>query len=337
MSKTSKKPSLSCDGERHFGSNEQTFRCRVGIDTPIEQFKIVVADDSPVYRMQVEHVLAREGYAIFPAKNGREAALAVVEHQPSVVITDWEMPDLTGIELCKEIRRDQVSYTYVILLTSHTEKDQVIEGLAAGADDYLTKPFHTGELLARVAVGRRVAELHRQIQAKNLLLEQLALTDPLTGLPNRRAIDDWAGRELAGAARHGFPLWVAIADLDHFKNINDCHGHEAGDIVLRRFAEVLRANTRASNMSARIGGEEFVTVLVHTDKAGVQTAIERIRQQFEAEHFTFAGKVTAASASFGIAEFRGSDAPSFDQLLRCADAALYRAKRMGRNRFVFAS
>jgi diguanylate cyclase (GGDEF)-like protein len=337
MSKVPEKLLLSCDAERHFDSQEQTELCRVKKDAPIEQFKIVVADDSPVYRMQVERILAREGYAVFPTKNGREAALAVGQHQPSVVITDWEMPDLTGIELCKEIRRDQVSYTYVIVLTSHTEKDQVIEGLSAGADDYLTKPFHTGELLARVAVGRRVAELHRQIQAKNRLLEQLALTDPLTGLPNRRAIDDWAGRELAAAARHGFPLWVAMADLDHFKNINDSHGHESGDIVLRRFADVLRANTRASNMCARIGGEEFVTVLAHTDKAGVQTAIERIRQQFEAQHFSFVGRLTAATASFGIAGFRGSDEPSFDQLLRCADAALYRAKRMGRNRLVFAS
>ena len=306
------------------------------MDVSPEQFKIVVADDSPVYRKLVQDTLAQEGYTVLFAKNGREAVDALAEHQPSLVITDWEMPDITGIDLCGEIRRNQDSYTYVILLTSNTEKDQIIEGLDAGADDYLTKPFHSGELLARVAVGRRVAELHREIKAKNLLLEELARTDPLTGLPNRRAVEDWAGRELSGAARHGYPFWVVMADLDHFKNINDNHGHEAGDTVLKRFAELLRANTRASNMCGRIGGEEFVIALAHIDKASVQTATERIRQQFEAERFTFDGNAIVATASFGIAGFQGSDAVELDQLLRDADAALYTAKRVGRNRLEFA-
>jgi two-component system cell cycle response regulator len=108
-----------------------------------------------------------------------------------------------------------------------------VEGFAAGADDYLTKPFHPGELVARIAVGRRIVELHREIQAKNLLLEEMALTDALTGLPNRRAVDVWASRELSAAARHDFPFWVVMADLDHFKKVNDTYGHDAGDTVLR--------------------------------------------------------------------------------------------------------
>jgi diguanylate cyclase (GGDEF)-like protein len=305
-------------------------------ELPLEQFKIVVADDSPVYRALVEKVLAQEGYPVLFAKNGREALNALANHQPSLVITDWEMPDITGIELCKKMRVEQGSYTYIILLTSNDKKDQVIEGLAAGADDYLTKPFHSGELVARVGVGRRVVELHRQIQKKNLLLQELALTDPLTGLPNRRAIEDWTGRQLKGAARHGFEFWVVVADLDHFKSINDNFGHDAGDIVLKKFAALLRTNTRTSNICGRIGGEEFILGLSHVGKPGIQIAVNRIRQQLEAEQFTFGGRLISVTASFGIAGFQGGNAPEIDVLLRNADTALYAAKRKGRNRLEFA-
>src|SRR5262249_18724400 len=151
---------------------------------------------------------------------------------------------------------------------SNKDKNQIVEGLDSGADDYLTKPFDPGELLARIRVGRRIAELHRQVEAKNKLLEELALTDALTGLPNRRALEPWATRQLSAAARHGFPLWVVIADLDWFKSINDTYGHDVGDTVLKMFAQILKANTRASNMCARIGGEEFVEVIGHSDRAG---------------------------------------------------------------------
>jgi diguanylate cyclase (GGDEF)-like protein len=306
------------------------------LSASLEKLKVVVADDSPVYRRLVETTLAQEQYNLIFAKNGREAVGLLAEHHPAVLITDWEMPDMTGIDLCREVRHEQNSYTYIILLTSNTEKGQIIEGLASGADDYLTKPFHPGELLARVAVGRRIAELHRDIQAKNRLLEELALTDALTGLPNRRAIEDWATRAMSGAARHDFPFWVVMADLDRFKSINDNYGHAAGDVVLQRFGELLKANTRASNMCGRIGGEEFLIVLVHIDRKNVHTAIERIRQKFEAERFSFGGTAMGATASFGISGFQGSKTPQFRQLVQDADAALYAAKRSGRNRIEFA-
>ena len=301
-----------------------------------EQFKILVADDSRIYRSLVENALARHGHTVLFAENGCEALELMATAHPALLITDWEMPDITGLDLCRKIRQEQQRYIHIILLTSNTEKDQIVEGLAAGADDYLTKPFHSGELLARVAVGRRVAELHRQIEAKNLLLEQLALTDSLTGLPNRRAIEDWANRELSGAGRHRFSFWLAMADLDHFKSINDTHGHEAGDIVLKRFAEILRVNTRASNMCARTGGEEFVFTLSHADRAGVEIAVERVRRQFEAEEFVFDGIVVKATASFGIVGSHGRSTADLGGLLRQADAALYTAKRKGRNRLEFS-
>jgi diguanylate cyclase (GGDEF)-like protein len=307
------------------------------MDAIHEKFKVLVADDSRVYRKLVETTLARQEYTLLLASNGHEAVGLLAEHCPEIVVTDWEMPDVTGIELCGQIRRDQNSYIYIILLTSNTEKDQIVKGLAAGADDYLTKPFHPGELLARVAVGRRMAELHRQIKAKNRQLEELALTDPLTGLPNRRGIELWAERELSGAARHGFPFWVALADLDHFKSINDNYGHATGDEVLKRFAGLLRSNTRASNICGRIGGEEFLLALTHIERQNVQIVIERIRREVEAARFTFDEKVFGVTVSFGISGFRGSKARKFSQLLQEADVALYTAKRNGRNRFEFAS
>jgi two-component system chemotaxis response regulator CheY len=306
------------------------------MESSLRTFNVVVADDSALQRKLVEGALAEGPYRVFFARNGREALTLVADCRPAILITDWDMPDLTGIELCGEIRRDEDSYTYVILLTSNTQKDQIVRGLAAGADDYLTKPFHSGELLARVAVGRRIAELHRQIQAKNRLLQQLALTDPLTGLPNRRAVEEWAIRSLKGAARHGFAFWVAMADLDRFKSINDTYGHEAGDVVLKRFAELIRANTRASNICGRIGGEEFVIVLTHGDGSDAVTAIDRIRRRFETEVFAFQGVMVRVSASFGIAGFQGSQPPELSQLFREADAALYIAKRSGRNRIEIA-
>jgi diguanylate cyclase (GGDEF)-like protein len=309
------------------------------MDPSSQQLKILAVDDSPIYRKLVEQSLSQEEYTLLFAKNGREALDLFEKHQPAVVITDWTMPDIEGLELCRRIRRDfQGIYSHLILLTSNANKEQVVEGLAAGADDYLTKPFHPGELLARVAVGRRIVELHRQIQAKNRSLEELALTDGLTGLPNRRAIDVWATRELSAAVRHGFSIWVAMADLDHFKSINDTHGHDAGDTVLKSFAEILRSNTRESDMCCRLGGEEFLVVLTHIEeKEKVNTAIERVRKQFQVQKFTVAGRTFAATASVGIAGFCGSKPSDLNTLLARADAALYAAKHKGRDRIEFAT
>jgi diguanylate cyclase (GGDEF)-like protein len=308
------------------------------MDSPSPELKILVADDSPVYRKLVEQSLSQEHCTVLFAKNGRQALDLFAEYHPALVITDWNMPDISGLELCRCIRRDfQPFYAYVILLTGNTNKEEVIEGLASGADDYLTKPFHPGELHARVKVGRRIADLHHQLQAKNRELEEMALTDPLTGLPNRRAIDVWATHELSAAARHDFPIWVALADLDHFKSINDTHGHDAGDIVLKSFAKVLKPNTRQSNICGRLGGEEFLVVITHVEeKENVAIAIARIREEFASQTFTAASHTFEATMSFGIAGFRGTAAPNFWNLVARADAALYLAKRKGRNRVEFA-
>ena len=297
----------------------------------MNKLKVLVADDSAIYLKLVEHILLSDSCTVLLAKSGREAFAIFEREHPALVITDWEMPDLTGIELCKEIRANSES-TYVIILTSNAEKKDVVEGLSAGADDYLTKPFDGGELLARVRVGRRLIDLHQQVEAQNRLLEELALTDALTGLANRRAIEAWAAHQLSGAARHGFPLWVVLADMDHFKSINDSYGHDAGDAVLKQFAKILKANTRRSDIAGRIGGEEFLQALTHVDETGVQVVANHIRTQFGAEEFHFGGRTVSVTVSMGVAGFFSKRAPEFSELLKRADMALYAAKCAGRNR-----
>ena len=254
------------------------------------------------------------------------------QYQPAIVITDWMMPDFSGLELCERIRSDKsLPYTYVILMTSNTEKGNVVKGLQAGADDYLTKPFDPGEMLARLGVGRRIIDLNRELAAKSQKLEEAARTDPLTGLPNRRAIEDWAQRQLRGAERHGFSLWVVVGDIDSFKTINDTFGHDAGDIVLKTFADVLKRNTRASDICGRLGGDEFLLVITHVEPERIEPTVNRFREQFAALSFPLQGKSVNVTASFGVAGTTNKDAQDFSSLVRLADQMLYQAKRGGRN------
>jgi len=308
------------------------------MDPSSQPLKILVVDDSAVCRKLVDQSLSGQRYSVLFARDGRQALGLFAEHLPAVVITDWDMPDVSGLELCKCIRRQfRGFYAHLILLSSNSYKKQVIEGLAAGADDYLTKPFHAGELVARIEVGRRIVDLHRQIEEKNRLLEEMALTDTLTGLPNRRALEVWATRQLSAAARHDFSICAVMADLDLFKKVNDTFGHDAGDTVLKTFAEVLKANTRQSDICARLGGEEFLIMLTHADKEAANTAVERIRKQFETKKFIFETSTIKVTASFGIAGFRGTTPPDLSALVARADSALYAAKSKGRNRVEFAA
>jgi two-component system, cell cycle response regulator len=299
----------------------------------VERLKVLVADDSAVYRKLVEQTLPPDQYSILFAKTGQSAIDLFKQHRPALVITDWVMPDLTGIEVCRQIRTSaQNSYTYIIIVTSASEKESVVEGLEAGADDYLTKPFHPKELLARVGVGRRLVDLHHQIESQNRLLKELALTDPLTSLPNRRAVEDWAKGQLSSATRHGFSFWVVIADLDNFKVVNDTYGHDAGDTVLKEFAGILKRTVRCSDMCGRTGGEEFIIIFTHADECNVGIVVERVLRQLRAHEFSFGRKTVQVTASFGIAGFQGKGRPEFAELVNQADAALYAAKRGGRDR-----
>jgi len=293
---------------------------------------VLVVDDSPFSRKLLERALSGDSYSLLFAEDGNGALQLFKEHRPAIVITDWMLPDSTGPELCQRIRTESPdSYTYIILLTSMTEKEDIVKGLSSGADDYLTKPFDRGELLARIGVGRRMIDLHREIDAKNKLLLEMAHTDSLTGLPNRRAIEEWAKRQLRGAARHGYSLWVVLADLDGFKNINDSYGHEAGDQVLCGVARILKEHTRASDLSGRMGGDEFLLVMTHVEKANIPLAVERLREKIASLKFSFGGESISVTASFGVCGFQGKEPPEFSVLVRQADNALYGAKRAGRN------
>jgi two-component system cell cycle response regulator len=300
--------------------------------------KILIVDDSAVSRKLVEQALFGQPYSLIFATTGKQAVDLYVQHNPSLVIMDRMMPDLNGVEICRRMRSlSHHSYTHIIMLTGKTDKASVVEGLQAGAHDYLTKPFHEEELIARVGVGFRTVELHRQLAAQNKALENLALTDSMTGLPNRRAIEDWVTRELSGVSRHGSSFWVIVADLDRFKHVNDTFGHKAGDDVLKKFSKILQANTRRSDFCGRLGGEEFLVVMTRASRNDVEKATERIRAELESTAFTFSGCSMVATASFGIAGFEANhEESSFTALVSQADTALYCAKRTGRNRVEIA-
>ena len=298
---------------------------------------MLVADDSQVSRQSVQDALATEQYRVFVAVSGREALDLFAIHRPAVVITDWLMPDVTGLELCQSIREQcRDSYAYIILLTVLTDKSKVVKGLEAGADDYLTKPFHPEELLARVRSGLRIVKLQRELEAKNRRLGEMARDDALTGLLNRRAILERAASQLHGAQRYDHSLWVVMADLDHFKSVNDTYGHDAGDEVLKTFADILKANIRQSDSCGRLGGEEFLLVMTHLRVDGLQVVVERIRQQFALQRFNSNGESFVVTASFGAAMACG-ETRDLRRLLMQADTVLYAAKRSGRNRMEIAT
>jgi two-component system cell cycle response regulator len=298
---------------------------------------VLVADDSSVFRKLIEQSLSEKCYRLVFAKTGQETIDLFAAHDPQIVILDWTLPDMTGGEICRHIRASKKkSYTYVVVVTANTDRETRIAGLAAGADDYLTKPFDDEELLARLGVGSRIALLHQELAEKNRMLEELALTDSLTGLPNRRAVEEWAGHQLSAAARHHFSFWVVFADLDNFKTVNDRFGHHAGDQVLIHFAELLRQSSRRSDICARIGGEEFLFVLTHNTQESARTVIDKIRSQLAETRFDFRGEVACVTASFGVAQFRKEQGINFAELMSRADAALFEAKRLGRNRIEFS-
>lgn len=296
--------------------------------------RILIAEDSPVCRKLLENVLEKQPCELHSVTNGREALDAFVQFHPDIIITDSVMPELSGVELCRQIRKNPSLRTYLILVTQNSEKEELIEGLDAGADDYVTKPFDEGELLARIRVGCRTVQMGREIEMKTALLEKAARTDHLTGLPNRLAVEEFATKQLAAAIRHKFSLWVIVTDLDKFKLVNDTYGHFAGDETIKRFAEILRSNTRASDMCGRLGGDEFLLVMSHGNKKAVVQTIERLRADFANEDCVFNGQQFAVSASFGIAGYESGDNTTLQELLTQADHALYRAKESGRNQVI---
>jgi diguanylate cyclase (GGDEF)-like protein len=246
------------------------------------------------------------------------------------------MPRMDGGTLCRLLKgHDELRSTYVIMLSTKSEPAAKVTGLDLGADDYLVKPVEESELLARVRSGLRLRRALLELSAKNELLERLALTDPLTSLPNRRAYEESLTTEVSRALRHCRPLSLLYLDLDRFKEVNDVHGHAIGDEALVGFADLLRRHARRGDLAARIGGEEFAVLLPHTAADHATLVAERIRRALEVSRVGRT-KPQALTVSIGVAVFKGrtvDDAPAF---VNAADEALYRAKSEGRNRIAIS-
>src|SRR5688572_17864000 len=224
--------------------------------------RVLVAEDEPVSRHRLHAALKSWGYEVTSVTNGTEA-LHVIERAdgPTLAVLDWSMPELDGLQVCRAIRETAAGqYVYIVLLTSHDRDDDVLQGFDAGADDYITKPFDTRQLKARVRSGARIVQLQQQLIAAREQLREKAMHDPLTGLLNRAAFFEICDGEIARARRSGQSMALIMADLDHFKSVNDRYGHLAGDDVLRETARRLKTTFRRGDAIGRFGGEEFVAL-----------------------------------------------------------------------------
>jgi two-component system chemotaxis response regulator CheY len=296
--------------------------------------RVLVVDDDPVIRRIVQASLASAGHTVEQAGDG-QSALELLKHDPiRLVITDWQMPGMDGPELIQRLRASTPdAYTYIILLTAKSEKEDVATGLETGADDYLTKPFNPRELRARVGIGERILNLEAVLKESRDQLEVLAMHDGLTGLLNRRAIQAHAEAEWHRAARERESLSLVLLDIDHFKSVNDRHGHLVGDQALRLVAEVLAQRVRPYDQTGRWGGEEFLLVLPWTDLAAARLVAERVRARVAATPLPLAdGSGLDLRVSLGVTSTSTGMPTSVEALLRQADEALYQAKRAGRDR-----
>jgi two-component system cell cycle response regulator len=296
--------------------------------------KILIADDSIVSRHLLEATLRRWGYEVLVACDGAEA-LEMLERNdaPSLIILDWMMPGMTGVEVCRRIRqRSSEPYTYILLLTSKSQKEDLIEGMEAGADDYVTKPFDQNELQVRLRAGTRLVDLQSQLLKAREELREQATRDFLTRLWNRSSILTELSRELARSERDARPMGVVIVDLDHFKNINDTYGHLAGDAVLREAARRMQGSIRQYDSIGRYGGEEFLILFPGCGEDESYAQADRLRKQLAQTEMSVNDSKLRVTASFGVTVAQPGEIYTQEVLIRKADEALYLAKKSGRNR-----
>jgi diguanylate cyclase (GGDEF)-like protein len=298
---------------------------------------ILLAEDDPVTRMLMTRFLKNAGYEVDAVSNGSEALDRMTKRYYPMLVTDWEMPEMDGAALCKAVRNMQLDgYVYALLLTARDSKEHIIAGLEAGADDYLVKPVHEPELIARLNAGRRILNLEHSLRAANHRNRILSITDALTGAYNRRYLMEQLPREVERCRRYAYPLSVLMCDLDHFKHINDQQGHAAGDDVLQQFAGRAQRSIRSnSDWIARYGGEEFLIVLPETAHVDGMFVAEKIRALIQNTPFNTRTGDTVVTASFGVAS-TGPNGPDLslkvETMIRTADECLYTSKLGGRNR-----
>jgi two-component system cell cycle response regulator len=307
--------------------------------------RILIADDSIVSRHLLDATLRKWGYEVVVACDGVEA-LSVLQSPdaPKLAILDWVMPGLTGPEVCRRVREQRKdpengeskeTYTYILLLTSKSLKEDLIEGMEAGADDYITKPFDQHELKVRLRAGTRIIDLERALVTARDELQEQATKDFLMRIWNRSSILDTLQRELVRGSREKRPVGVVLADLDHFKSINDTYGHFAGDAVLREFARRMQNSMRVYDAIGRYGGEEFLIVLPGCDEACTSAQAERMRRALDTVPMEINDEQRMVTCSFGATCWCPGMETIPETLIRTADEALYVAKNQGRNRVVW--
>jgi len=297
--------------------------------------QILIAEDDLVSRKILTVVLTKWGYDPVAVKDGDAAWVAMQKPDaPKLAILDWNMPLLDGLEVCRRIRKMETSEPpYLIILTSKTEKSDIVRGLEAGGNDYISKPYDNAELLARINVGKRMIDLQASLNKAKEEMAHLAMHDPLTGIFNRAAILNAVEVEISRAKRTSGCLSVAMLDIDHFKRVNDTYGHQVGDDMLCGFVQCIQENLRDYDCMGRYGGEEFLVIAPDSTGHPEQSLYQRLCDGVSAHPITTRDSSIDISVSIGVAEWK-TDC-TVDTILARADAALYRAKDEGRNRVVY--
>jgi diguanylate cyclase (GGDEF)-like protein len=303
--------------------------------------RILVADDDPTSLLITRMVLRNAGHEFRTATDGAAAWESFKSYRPDVIISDWMMPGMTGLDLCRSVRaHDFGTYAYFVMLTSHGNREAVFEGMNAGADDYLVKPLDPDDLRARLIAAERVTALHCQLSRQQRRLEELndeltklARRDPLTSLANRRALVEDLEVIEARVARYGHRYCVALIDVDFFKAYNDTYGHQGGDEVLARVASQLSQRARSGDAFYRYGGDELLCILPEQTLDSGAIAVERMRAAVERLAIPHSGSPSSVvTFSAGLAVLDAAHPRSAAEALREADECLYRAKQLGRNR-----
>jgi two-component system, cell cycle response regulator len=295
--------------------------------------KILIADDEALSRRLLEKTLERAGYEVVAVENGRAAVRQLCQTDgPRLALLDWVMPELDGPGVCREVRlRQEDSYVYMVLLTSKESKEDIVAGLESGADDYLTKPFNVDELKARLRTGERILHLEGRLVEAREMMRFKATHDALTSIWNRGVIMDLLGRELMRSQRESACTIVLLGDVDHFKSVNDTHGHLVGDEVLQEIARRLLLSIRSYDFVGRYGGEEFLLVLNNCKPQFAEARAEDIRKIVSSRPIqTLAGPLNI-TMSFGLLLSDVWGVRPVEELLHEVDAALYAAKAAGRN------
>jgi len=297
--------------------------------------RVLVADDDLTSRTILAAILAKEGHQVETVVDGAEAWKALQQPDaPELIILDWVMPEINGPNVARLVRGLKTDKPpYILMLTARDHKADIVAGLKAGANDYVTKPFDSGELCARIGVGRRMIEMQTALLSSQQALAHQASHDSLTGLLNRHSILDKLQTEVARANRNAKEWGVGVCDLDHFKRVNDTHGHQAGDDLLRGFAQVLVDHLRPYDAAGRIGGEEFLIIAPDMAKADLPSLFHRLCAVVATSKITTRTGVLSITVSIGVAS--ATPGTTADAMLADADAALYRAKAEGRNRVAY--